>query len=78
MTLIVARQVNDEIYIVGDTKFSDSRLSEAARYRGGLKIVVLAPGLCVGFAGNVEFASDAINSGWLRDRFHRRHNCGKL
>jgi hypothetical protein len=63
MTLVVARQVSDEVYILGDTKFSDNDdrgWSESKKYIGGLKVILLAPGLCVGFAGNVEIARDAI------------------
>lgn len=63
MTLVVARQVNDEVYIVGDTKFTEvpgSILSESKKYIGGLKVVLLAPGICVGFSGNVEIARNAI------------------
>jgi hypothetical protein len=63
MSLVVARQVNGEVYIVGDTKFTahaDSGKSQTAQYLGGLKAVILCPGLCVCFAGNVEIARDAI------------------
>lgn len=63
MTLLVARQVNNEIYIVADTKFDDggnSTRSESKKYIGGLKVVLLTPGLCVGFAGNTEIARNAI------------------
>lgn len=60
MTLVVARQVNNNVYIVGDTKFTDSRLRESGQYIGGLKVVLLTPGLCIGFAGDVEFARRAI------------------
>ena len=70
MTLVVARQVNNEVYIVGDTKFTgplDSVWSESRKYIGGLKVVLLTPGLCVGFAGNVEIARDAIQGVYDED-----------
>jgi hypothetical protein len=63
MSLIVARQVNDDIYIVGDTKFSqpdNSDWSRSRQYLGGLKAVILNPGLCVCFAGTIHYAQDAI------------------
>lgn len=63
MTLVVARQVNNEIYIVGDTKFTANESSswpEPKKYIGGLKVILLNPGLCVSFAGNIEIARDAI------------------
>lgn len=60
MTLVVARKVNNEIIIVGDTKITNDHKPQAAQYIGGLKIVLLAPGLCVAFAGDVAEARDAI------------------
>lgn len=60
MTLVVARQVDDEVYIVGDTKFTDDSKSETEQYVGGLKVVLLTPGLCVAFAGDVANARKAI------------------
>jgi hypothetical protein len=63
MTLVVARQVDNEVYVIGDTKFSEheeGNWSETKKYIGGLKVVLLAPGICVGFAGVVEIARRAI------------------
>lgn len=63
MTLVVARQINKEVYIVGDTKFAPHAykdLSQSSQYIGGLKVVILAPGLCVGYAGNTEIARNAL------------------
>ncbi|WP_395057799.1 hypothetical protein [Polaromonas sp.] len=67
MTLIVARQVDGDVYIVGDTKFSDAANSEKEQYIGGLKIVLLTPGLCVGFAGDVLAAREAIQGIYDQD-----------
>lgn len=63
MTLVVARQVDNEIFVIGDTKFTadaEDCKSEASQYIGGLKVVLLTPGLCVAFAGNVQDAKNAI------------------
>lgn len=63
MTLVVARQINKDVYIIGDSKFSDNienTQPESKKYIGGLKVILLTPGLCVGFAGNVENARVAI------------------
>lgn len=66
MSLIIARQVDGEIYIVGDTKVTDEARSwkgdksEREKHIGYLKVVLLAPGLCVGFSGDPEVARDAI------------------
>lgn len=67
MTLIVARQVDGDVYIVGDTKFSDAAKSEKDQYIGGLKVILLTPGLCVGFAGDVSTARNAIQGIYDRD-----------
>ncbi|SFM40041.1 hypothetical protein [Nitrosomonas communis] len=63
MSLIVARQINDEIFVIADTKFTVNgadTTTQAEQYIGGLKVVILAPGLFVAFAGNIEYARQAI------------------
>lgn len=63
MSLIVTRQINDEIFVVADTKFTVNETdtkTQAEQYIGGLKVVILAPGLFVAFAGIVEYARKAI------------------
>lgn len=60
MTLIIARQVSDEVYIVGDTKFTNETKDQAAQYIGGLKVILLTRGLCVAFAGCITHAKNAI------------------
>ena len=63
MTLVVARQINNEVYLVADTKFTptvESVISQSSMYIGGLKLIILSPGICIGFANNTEFARKAI------------------
>lgn len=67
MTLVVAGKADQHIFFVGDTKFSDMQFSlhervgfETTQYVGGLKVIILSPGICVAFAGNVGFAQSAI------------------
>jgi hypothetical protein len=63
MTLVVARQIDGDIYFVADTKFSaveHMSTSSADQYIGGLKLVILNPAVCVAFAGNTAIAQDAI------------------
>lgn len=63
MTLVVARQINNEVYLLADTKYIptiESATSSSHSYKGGLKLVILTPGLCVGFAGNTEFSRRAM------------------
>ena len=70
MSLIIARQIGGDIYIIGDTKFSGNEnngWSRAREYFGGLKVVLLNPGLCIGFAGNIEFARDTIQRIYDKD-----------
>ena len=70
MSLIIARQIAGEIYIVGDTKSSviESKGWPSVRqYLGCLKVILLSPGLCVGFAGNIEIARNAIQGIYDKD-----------
>ncbi len=70
MSLIIARQIAGEIYIVGDTKFSVNESEgwpNARQYLGGLKVILLGPGLCIGFAGNIEIARNAIQKVYDKD-----------
>ncbi len=63
MTLIVARHIENDVYIIGDSKFTENIKSPRENpksYIGGLKIIILTPGLCIAFAGNVEHARNAI------------------
>ena len=63
MTLVVARQINNEVYLVADTKFTptvESVISQSSMYIGGLKLIILSPGICIGFANNTKFARKAI------------------
>lgn len=71
MTLVVARLINNEIFVVADTKFTipqekkplSSRrnvITQAEQYFGGLKVIILFPGLFVAFANEISFAKDAI------------------
>lgn len=63
MTLVVARRSEGRIFMVGDTKFTpeisggrDGQL----HFIGGLKIVVLHPGVVIAFAHNTVSARQAI------------------
>jgi hypothetical protein len=64
MTLVVARQINNEVYLIADTKFTPAVQSASSKssstYIGGLKLIILSPGICIGFANNTEFARRAL------------------
>jgi hypothetical protein len=63
MTLVVARQIDGEVFLVADTKFTapaHEGKSNAEQYIGGLKLVLLNPAVCVAFSGNIHFAQNAI------------------
>lgn len=67
MTLVIAKKIEDEIIILSDTKFTYDNdksykllYSNADEYIGGLKAVLIFPGVCVCFAGKVAFARDAF------------------
>jgi hypothetical protein len=59
LTLVVARQIGDEIRILSDSRITDA----TTRPRSGvLKTITLSPTLCVSYAGNVTSALDAIRA----------------
>jgi len=61
MTLIVARKTADGIQMVADTQVSDQRETHIGPIRHGvLKCIALSPSRCIGFAGNLELAKDAL------------------
>jgi hypothetical protein len=71
LTLVVALLINNEIFVVADTKFTtphegkplSSRrniVTQAEQYFGGLKVIILFPGLFVAFANEISFAKAAI------------------
>ena len=72
MTLVVVRrnEGDERIYMVGDTKFThafpDGRDGQSD-FIGGLKIVVLHPGVAIAFAHNTRNAQQAIEG---------IHSCG--
>lgn len=63
MTLVVARRSEGRIYMVGDTKFTpdiaDGRVGQK-NFIGGLKIVLLHPGVTIAFAHDIGSAKKAI------------------
>jgi hypothetical protein len=76
MSLIYAKKISEsEMFFISDTKFTYSeprtckerRHSGADEFFGGLKLVVLHGGLVVAFAGEVEFAREAIERIYERD-----------
>ena len=70
MTLVVARQISNEVYLLADTKITPtiaSAISSYISFNGGLKLVILAPWLCVGFANNTEYARKAIEGIYSKD-----------
>ncbi|MCK5311852.1 MAG: hypothetical protein KAJ62_07075 [Desulfobacteraceae bacterium] len=60
MTLVVARIVEENIYIESDSKITDERLVRSDPLCGLLKTLILHPFICVSFAGNVHFAELAL------------------
>lgn len=60
MSLIVARQFGQDLMIFGDTYFTDVHGIGPPDLRGIIKTVVLTDSLCISFAGNVHWATDAL------------------
>jgi hypothetical protein len=62
MTLVVARLVTNDITIASDLRVTDPDEIRRGYPYGVLKVLALAPDLCVAFAGSVEEALDTIRS----------------
>jgi hypothetical protein len=75
LSLIVAKKIGKQVFFIGDTKFSyrdpltnkERFYTEAEKYIGGLKVILLTPGLCVAFAGDVDTARQAIEGVYEKD-----------
>jgi hypothetical protein len=62
VTLVVARIVERHVAIVSDLRVTDPDEIRRGYPYGVLKAIVLAPDLCVAFAGSVDEALDAVTS----------------
>lgn len=60
MSLVVARQIGQEIRVVSDTRMMSYHDISQAPLDGGLKCIVLSPTCCVSFVGNTRVAELAI------------------
>lgn len=87
MSLIVARQIDDEVRIISDTKMMNYQALRQIPLDGGLKCIVISPTCCVSFSGNVRIAELALtpvmrNMSWSRQEItshllkqHRECGC---
>ncbi len=62
MSLVVAMKKRESLFLVGDTKLTLKTEPKALSTQGIIKTQILHPNLCVGFAGNTEYAGEAIRS----------------
>jgi hypothetical protein len=68
VSLIVARVDNEGIYIVSDTKLTapdDQEFSKRQKNdakEGVIKTTIIRPSCCISFAGNIDFADDALKA----------------
>lgn len=60
MTLIVARIIDNNIYIESDSKVNDPKLVQSDPLCGLLKTLILHPFVCISFAGAVHYAEIAL------------------
>lgn len=60
MSLVVARQIGQEIRIISDTKMMSYNTLRQTPIDGGLKCIVLSPCRCVSFVGNASIAENAL------------------
>ena len=75
MTLVVARRSSRTIRLCCDSKLSSQNVIHGGYLRGALKAVILAPNLCVAYAGDSRHALDAIRK---LDRLRRLSANGVL
>lgn len=60
MTLIIAKIEGDNIHIESDSKITDPKKVKQDPLCGILKSVIIDPRVCISFAGNTEFAQQAL------------------
>jgi hypothetical protein len=60
MTLVVARVTPLGVRMAADMRITDEGGTKRGYVHGALKLVMLSPTLCVGYAGNIDFALHAI------------------
>lgn len=61
MTLVVARNIRDRIFIISDSRITDPNILRRSSLQGALKAVILHRGLCVCFAGNLWRSQNAVS-----------------
>ncbi|MEO9533872.1 MAG: hypothetical protein ABJG68_02660 [Crocinitomicaceae bacterium] len=59
MTLVVAKILDQKIYIESDTKITGHSIVRNDDLKGNIKALILEPRLCLCYAGNVHFAEVA-------------------
>lgn len=63
MSLVISRKIETAIYIVGDTRITDNYGKKLNPTRDDvIKTIILAPGVCVSFAGSKCIADKAFKS----------------
>src|SRR5262245_53519862 len=62
MSLVVARQSGDAVYLVGDTQMTFPWEQKSRPEEGIIKLPILRRDLCVGIAGEIAFADGAVAS----------------
>jgi hypothetical protein len=60
MTLVVAKIINEKIYIESDSKITDEYDSWYNPLLGVLKIVIISPSIAISYSGNISYAEEAL------------------
>lgn len=66
MTIVIAQRREDHILLLADTRIGDAGKTGPNIIPGRLKLVVLAKGLTVGYAGNADAASITVRKAYLK------------
>jgi hypothetical protein len=62
VTLIVGIKTGTSIQLLSDTRISHPDVTQVEEIPGRLKIVILRPNLCVGYAGRANYAIDTVRT----------------
>lgn len=83
LSLIIAKKVNNNIYILGDTRLTKYDKKEPVT-KGVIKSLIVNSQLCVSFAGRIDYAISAVKEllsikkyeeEYLIELFLKHHNC---
>lgn len=76
MSLVVARVLGNKLYILSDSKITDETSILKGNFKGALKSIILAPELCICFAGLVYPALSVIRE--ANDYYNKTNDINQI